>query len=167
MAMVKLPDDLFLTDPPDDLKQLYCAIGRLVTNWALVEYTLDMCIAIIFSSYWGSELNNYEMPVTLKKKIIFWRKALKNIDSLLPFKDEGLELITKVSNLKNKRHDMVHSILIDSKPNSFDFRKFNYKMDGEIKIPHVKINDLLQTGNKMLVLVEELSHFFRRLLRQV
>lgn len=165
--MANIPDDLFLIEPPDDLKQLYYAIGKMVTNWALVEYTLDMCIAIIFSSYWGSELNNYQMPISLRNKIIFWRKTLNNIDSLLQFKDEGLEHIKKVSNLKNIRHNMVHSILIDSKPNSFDFRKFNYKMDKEIKIPSVKINDLLQAGNKMLVLTNELAHFFRRLLRQV
>lgn len=167
--MAKIPDDLFLIDPPDDLKQLYYAIGRIIVNWSLVERMLTNCVVIIYSSYWGAELHGIkEIPVSLRNQIGFIRKALNNIDSLFQFKDEGSIVMDHINDLKEARHTITHGMLIDMGQDSFDIHKFKFdkRTFDDLKIT-VKVDDCLESGNKMLVLAEELAHFFRRLLRQI
>jgi hypothetical protein len=167
--MAKIPDDLFLIEPPDDLKQLYYAIGRIIVNWSLVERMLANCVIILYSSYWGSELPGIkEIPVSLNRQIAFVRKALNNTEMpLLPFKDEGEKLMDRIQNLKDVRHNITHGMLVDMDKDSFDIQKFKYdkRTFDDLKI-NVKVDDCLESGNKMLVLANELGRFFRHLLRQ-
>lgn len=168
--MAKIPDDLFLIDPPDDLKQLYYAIGRIIVNWSLVERMLAHCVIILYGSYWGSELPGIkEIPVSLKNQIAFVRKALDNTEMpLAPYKDEGNKLMDRIQILKHIRHNLTHGMLFNMDKDSFDIQKYKYdkRMFDDDKIPF-KFDDCLESGNKMLVLANELARFVRRLLRRV
>ena len=166
--MANLPDDLFLIDPPDDLKQLYCAIGKAIVTWSIVERFLDMCILIIYHSYALTLPDLKEIPHSLTNKTKFVKKALKDSNVLLPFSDEGRKLMNRINVLKNDRHNLSHGMLLDIYTDSFDIQKFEYKKHtyDDKKIP-IKIKDCLHLGNKFLDLANELAYFFRRrLLRQ-
>jgi len=167
--MANIPDDLFLINPPDDLKQLYCAIGKVIITWSVVERFLDMCVLIIYHSYRLTlSFDVKEIPHSLTNKTKFVKKALKNSNALLPLRDEGVKLMKRINDLKDSRHNLTHGMLLNIYPNSFDIQKFNYKestFDDE-KIT-IKLKDCLQLENKFLGLANDLAHFFwRGLLKQ-
>ncbi len=165
--MANIPDDLFLINPPDDLKQLYCAIGRAIVAWSTLERILDMCVLIIHGSYGLTLPYIKEIPRSLTNKTDFIKKALKDSDALRPLSNDGIKLMNKINTLKNSRHNLSHGMLLNIYSTSFDIQKFNYKERtfNDMKIT-IKLNDLLQLGNKFLGLADELAQFFRRLIKE-
>lgn len=165
--MANLPDDLFLIDPPDDLKQLYCAIGKAIVTWSIVERFLDMCILVIHGSYGLTLPYIKEIPRSLKNKTDFIKKALKDSDVLRPLSNDGIMLMNKINALKDSRHNLSHGMLLNIYPNSFDIQKFNHGNSFDDKKITIKLKDCLQLGNKYLDLARELASFFRQgLLKQ-
>lgn len=122
-----------------DFDALCQAVGFTVITWAHVEQILDMLIAIVFQSCGGDQINP-KIPRNLMSKLDFMRKSLRKLDVLQPFQDWGLDLMDRISNMKQQRHDLVHGVITSSAPSVdgiFEFRR----LDAKETMHHIKQSD--------------------------
>ena len=87
----------------------YAAVGGFTTSWAGLEMSLDYANTIIMAFAKGHEIQD-DLPISLKPKITFFRKAHSRLADISTFKDEGLALASRVTALVAIRHDMIHGI---------------------------------------------------------
>jgi len=111
-----------------DFDALCRAVGFTVLTWAHIEQLLDMSIAVVFQNCGGNEINA-QIPRNLKSKLVFMRKSLRNLNLLSPFQEQGLDLMSQVSNMKRRRHDLVHGVVTSTSASDgiFEFRRLNAK----------------------------------------
>ncbi len=126
------------------LDELYRIVGYTVTTWAMIEAALDMSIAVIYHCCGGKNISA-DLPRTLKNKIRFMRRSLRQLSPLAPLKAKGLVLLQRVSGMKRQRHDFVHSVLIN-------VRAF----DGKFKFTRL---DAGQAMHKIRETEFDVSHF--------
>ena len=64
------------------------------------------------------------------------RKSLRKLDVLEPFQERGLALMDRISNMKRRRHDVVHGVITSLAPSNgvFEFRR----LDTQETMHHVK-----------------------------
>ena len=111
----------------DTIVPIYCAMGFITTQWALIEFIIDTCVAIIYNEYDGNnKTSNKQIPRSLIKKIPFFRKCLREIPELKPFLNDGLQLIDRINILSKQRHDIIHSAISRINPKSIDLSKLDY-----------------------------------------
>lgn len=85
----------------------YEPLGLATVQWAAVEQTLDVLIHLIFTHHRGNEIEAV-VPVSLKRKIKYLRKAFRKIEALSQHKDAALPYFDRVIALSESRHDLVH-----------------------------------------------------------
>lgn len=87
--------------------EFLAAVGTLTLNWAAVETALDYIVTVVFHRYSRPEAEP-EIPRSLDKKLTFLKDAIKadpRLDNMAP---QLQALITRVHNLKERRHEIVH-----------------------------------------------------------
>ena len=120
----------------EQMDQLYRAVGMLVTTWPFLEHYLAICIwTFLHSPNLPAELQ--DTPVSLKKKAEYFKRAFKLLPQFAPLKDEGLALIQRVMDLKDYRHDIVHSCLSKIGPDDLQFQYAVLKGSGPQPRDHV------------------------------
>jgi hypothetical protein len=115
-------------DQYPDFDALCRAVGFTVLIWAHIEQILDAAIAVVFQNCGGNKINQ-QIPRNLKSKLVFMRKSLRKINVLEPFQEQGLALMDRISNMKQRRHDVVHGVVtsLTSADGSFEFRRLNVR----------------------------------------
>ena len=121
-----------------DFNALCQAVGFTVLTWAHIEQILDMSIAVVFQNCGGNEINP-QIPRNLKSKLVFMRKCLRNLDVLGPFQEQGIDLMDRISNMKRRRHDVVHGVItsLAASDGVYEFRR----LDTKEAMHHVKDSD--------------------------
>ena len=107
-----------------DLDELYRIVGYTVITWAMIEADLDKSIAVIHHCCGGKTISA-ALPRTLKGKIRYMRKALRQLSLLAPVKERGLDLMQQISDKKQQRHDLVHSVLTSAQASGGKFKFAN------------------------------------------
>ena len=115
-------------DQYPDFDALCQAVGFTVLTWAHIEQILDFAIAVVFQNCGGNKINQ-QIPRNLKSKLVFMRKSLRKIHVLEPFQEQGLALMDRISDMKRRRHDVVHGVVtsLTSSDGKFEFRRLNVK----------------------------------------
>jgi hypothetical protein len=98
--------------PDAFMTNLSLAVGQLVLDWAFVEQNLDMCIAVIYHTAGGKHIDPV-LPRSVKRKVRFLKLCFKTIDTLAPFKEQALPMLSEAKTLAHARHTVVHGVLSD------------------------------------------------------
>ncbi|OGP72503.1 MAG: hypothetical protein A2Y80_05480 [Deltaproteobacteria bacterium RBG_13_58_19] len=169
-----LPSESFMVDlsglSQEEWNALSQALGTVVVKWNLVEHLLDYCVAIIYHNCGGKSIvkqDKNKVPRFMESKANYLKNCLEKLDILLPYKDEGLLLVKRSSDLSKERNDMIHMRLMGKNPDgSFLFDKLDHKAMHESRMLPYTINQFHQFGTKILDLAEDLGQFCKRLQQQ-
>ena len=94
-----------------DIEELYGAIGFVVSSWAFIEQSLDMCITtVVHIEHYKADDKSH--PRTVARKVRFMRKAL-NLSRYKRFRRSGTAILDRIANTKDDRNDLVHSVVSD------------------------------------------------------
>ncbi len=78
------------------LEPLYPSVGSLVTNWAILEQSLEFWVAMIFHSWKaGTKLKERRIPHQFSAKVRFLRRAFTELSALEKYEAEGLDLLDR------------------------------------------------------------------------
>jgi len=136
----------------------------IVTNWSFAENGLDHWTAIVFHDFGGSNIEK-EMPRMFGRKVSFLKACFRKIDDLAPFKEDASKFITRMVELSDMRHYVVHGVLAGfdkEDQETFVFRKIDVSEDkkehvlGEMRLP----GDHLVLGGVELI---DLASFAQKL----
>lgn len=94
----------------DDYHALCMAVGFVVVNWAIAEHSLDGWVAITYHDHGGKDLAK-RIPKALSAKVEFLTECFQKAESLAAYKDEALSILARVTDLSEKRHDLVHGAI--------------------------------------------------------
>jgi hypothetical protein len=97
-------------DTSSDINRL-AAIGGFTVSWAAVELVMDRTNELIIGFAGGSAIGD-QVPVSLKPKIAFYRKAHQQLETLAPFSAAGVDLAQRVADMTETRHDMIHGFAV-------------------------------------------------------
>jgi hypothetical protein len=148
-----------------EANELCCAIGHVIVQWGFVEHNLNICVSTIWHNFGGNKIaKTIEIDKFQRRQIVFLRDCFKMLDSLSPFKDEGIPLLNRTATLLNERDDIIHSTYAGLWDDSFKFYQFSFK-EQMIYIRKLKrnINSVLETRKKIQGLATDLGHFGLRL----
>jgi hypothetical protein len=128
--MACLLGGFFMTDEKIGVSVLYKSIGELVVRWAMLEQSLDMCVAVVFRQCGGRSLSK-EIPRSLSVKCAFLKRAFKKLPPLVPKQYEALDILRRVDLLKGYRHDLIHAAISGTEfvGGKFAFTKLDYEAD--------------------------------------
>jgi hypothetical protein len=96
----------------DEVK--FLLIGYFVTTWARLEASLDFSNWIFLNLLSGGSGLAAQLPRSLDQKIALFRRAHEELTAMGPFRDEGLLLIGRINDLKERRHDIIHGRISSS-----------------------------------------------------
>jgi hypothetical protein len=108
-----------------DLDSPYLALGKLATNWAFIEYELDLWLVLIYANCRG-ELVKRKCPILFWKKLELFRKALNTEKQLSALEKAGLKIASKMSRLVRHRNNILHSTIRKFSPSSIIFAKHEW-----------------------------------------
>jgi hypothetical protein len=133
--------------PADVIKPLYTAVGHIVVNWAFVEQSLDMWIAIIYQTSDDRCIEDV-IPMALGRKIRFLRKCFNRMHVLANFRAEALDYIAKAKELSDTRHFIIHDTISKYNPtdHTFTFVKLDVVDGGTFH----QLSKLVIMGQKLL-----------------
>ena len=83
--------------------------GEFVTNWAMVEMSIDFCIVIIYQLVGGKHIEK-EIPRMYSRKIKFLRRCFGRLASLDDFAIEGCALLDRADALMDTRHMSIKNL---------------------------------------------------------
>jgi len=149
-----------------ELIPLYTSIGKLTVHWAWLEYMLDSCIVMMFNRCGGYELDD-EAPISLKNRLKFFNRCMKEIESLSAFSKEGLALSSEIKKLSTERHDLAHGMLYTF---GKDFQTFGYvrhKINKDVEHLRKSIKTIDETTVKVEALSKKLTGFSLAIFKQV
>ncbi len=87
----------------------------IAATWASAEISMDYANAFALNALGGKSLQD-ELPVSLRPKIAFFRKAHNRLPALAGLKEAGLALATRMTALRDKRHDAIHGFAATNMP---------------------------------------------------
>jgi hypothetical protein len=82
-------------------------IGAITIAWAKLERAMDLCNRLILHKLGGKAIQA-DMPVSLKAKIDFFKKAHGRLSALASVKRRGATIAAEIKRLKERRHDCIH-----------------------------------------------------------
>ena len=130
-------------------------IGLLAMAWAHFEASLDGCISCIHHNG-GKAIIQPDLPVSLKTKLAYLRKAPRAVVEIASLADDMNALCDQTQKLKIIRHDYLHGITtVDRK--SLDFRTTRYVYDG----PQLRLVQRTSTAKEAMDAVFELFRLDR------
>lgn len=109
-------------------------IGFVVVHWSLTERQLDNWVNVCFNNCGGKKFQNgHGIPKALNRKITFLKRCLRRLSILEAFRDEGIDLLNRISESSEKRHNLIHGAISELRPDpttgAFRFRIIGYQGD--------------------------------------
>lgn len=86
-------------------------IGVMTISWAWCENALAMAIAVIDANRVDEMPGHSSLPVSLSKRLDYLKRALREIPALETAKEDGALLAQTFSDLKQRRHSVIHGSL--------------------------------------------------------
>jgi hypothetical protein len=110
-------DDLQRAEPSDEdvliFRDLCQCIGFVVVHWSITEQALDNWVNVCFNNCGGKKFQKGSgVPRSLKPKVAFVRRCLKTLPVLADFRDEGIDLLSRISSASERRHDLIHGAIM-------------------------------------------------------
>ena len=142
-----------------DLDAPYLALGKLATNWAFIEYELDLWLVLIYSNCHG-ELVKRKCPILFGRKLELFRKALNTERQLSALTKAGLRIVSKMSRLVQRRNNILHSTIRKFNPSTIIFAK--HEWGGRVPKPRfftVKVSQIEKHAQVMEDFAFELGYF--------
>ncbi len=99
-----------LLGPKSDVMH-YARIGSISVGWASLEKSLDLVNEFVLRVA-GGEAIRVDIPISLKDKLAFFKRAHNQLPLLAPVAAEGAALAARVVALKDKRHDCIHGFAV-------------------------------------------------------
>ena len=79
---------------------IFTTVGQLAVNWALMEFSLDALVSVIFHDFEGRKVEP-ELPRELSRKVRFVRSFLATSPEVVhTIKDDLLKEMDRLSNLR-------------------------------------------------------------------
>ena len=103
------------SEPPAELAE---AIGRIASNWAALEFVLDMFVAVFFHMAGGSQKLPTIPISSLKQKSDMMKACLRDFPPLAPYRDKARGLLSRIHHLSNDRNFVLHGMLWTDVPDS-------------------------------------------------
>ena len=86
-------------------------LGVMTREWSMVESALDICNFYAIHTPEGRGITA-ELPRSLNPKVDVFKKTHRRVAALLDIRDQGLALAALVTELKTKRHDFIHGLVL-------------------------------------------------------
>lgn len=121
----------FFPDEPADAARFYALLGRILALWGRIEVDLAMLIAQTVHLDGVPEL--VEVPVSLKKRLAFLRRAFQSAPDLGPFRPQADHLFPTLGETGRRRNLLVHSLFwgfSDTAPRAAQFYKLRKEPGG-------------------------------------
>jgi hypothetical protein len=91
----------------DKFQDLCTMFGLMTLTWAWAENILAITVGIINKA--SGPIKGYpEPPVSLKKRVAYFRVVLRDLDILKPLKEDGRALAMRFIELGARRNKLVH-----------------------------------------------------------
>lgn len=91
-----------------EYQNLYSAIGETIIHWASVELQLDRICHMTFERAGGNALER-KLPFSLKRKLRFLRKCIRELPALKPAASQLSDLLDRVEAQSVRRHTFAHA----------------------------------------------------------
>ena len=109
-------------------------IGFVVVHWSLIEQQLENWVNVCFNNCGGKQFQEKRgLPRSLTSKTDFLKRCFNRLPVLVPFRDEGVSLVGRVSSASDRRHDLIHGAITELRPDptsgAFRFRRIGYHGD--------------------------------------
>lgn len=97
------------------------AVGLATTRWAILESIIDLIISLTYSEL-GGHPKHPKIPRVLSSKVTYLRD-MAEWDEFPHWRDRLVELADRVDDLKERRHDIVHGVVL-GEPSYTDMKLF-------------------------------------------
>lgn len=162
----RFPETIDIT--PELMQPLTTAIGSVVLAWGSAESALNINVALIFQMAGGKHhAEQEEIPVALKRKLIFLRRCFQKIEALAPFREDGLKLFDRMGRLAKSRNELIHAFLseVDGGRGLFTFTSLGSVKEtplikGQVR---VTIPEIMQLGLEIMQHGAAIADFTQRL----
>lgn len=95
----------------ESVRELLSLVGSITILWAKMEGTIDACNLLVLEFGDGRSIES-ERPISLKRKLRFLRQCHKRLPVLSTLQNQADELIDRINNSKQRRHDLVHGVAL-------------------------------------------------------
>jgi hypothetical protein len=165
-----------MTEMPYNIDIRFCAIGGILIQWGFVEEFINDCVLILYHKYGGKNSKYCKksgVPKTqFSRKLNFLIEIFES-PALATHKNEGLSLISRAKELSKLRHEIIHGVIIELKPDTLTFSKHKYdkndKIDNKPKLSRSEysLQDLNNFGNEVQKLAFDLGPFVKRIVKEI
>lgn len=174
MADPSDPESLKLIrwDPPsgdaEKAGALAKMVGALVIYYALVEHWIDGIVLCVHSRVPGANELRKRHPFNAKAEREFLQESFSTLPDLVRFKDEALDLLSKLDPLAEFRHDVVHGHIRHFNVEE-EWMEFSRVIEGDGREPvrrtlTVTAESLYNRGAEIGALITPFREFTQRLL---
>jgi hypothetical protein len=120
-------------------------IGMITMGWTQLELSLDACIRLIHR-HGGAKAIQPDLPVSLKAKIPYLRKAVRKLPAVEALAGQANNLADEIQRLKKVRHDCTHGwAFVDPDKFEVTFRRIVFNK-ADLSVAENRYN-LLQIGD--------------------
>jgi hypothetical protein len=88
-------------------QEIWAAVGRLTMAWNFLELSLDQSIFVLHRVCTPAAESG-RLPVSLKRKVKYFRQTMDAHPLLAQFRADGLALVQRVQEFADDRHSIVH-----------------------------------------------------------
>ena len=100
-----------MTKPSEEeISALYQMIGFITVAWSLLERGLDKIALTIYKGCEGHIIKR-KVPQALTDKLEYIENSFNKLQVLSDFQKEGLAIVSKTRELKEKRHTLIHGAI--------------------------------------------------------
>jgi hypothetical protein len=155
------------------INNLSKALGYLVINWGLFEFSLTAVIATIYHEMGGKKIEP-ELPIKLSRNAKLIRKCAQKIPALAPYRDEIRWIAGEALRISPLRNDILHGYIASYEPEKRELLVFaKATPDQKTKTVHIgtllriTAADLIGLGNDTLALSQKTADLGNRLMETV
>jgi hypothetical protein len=114
----------------DEFRAFLTAIGWVEINWAIMEQNLDRWTQLIFRWLDGASIES-EVPKSFWRKSKFLRQSFNSIPLLLPFKERGIDILSRADKLAGTGNDLTHAVITSmvSKDGKYEMKNLRLNKD--------------------------------------
>lgn len=93
-------------------EQMYTRVGQLTYVWGQLDHALAVMVFTIFHHH-GNPPAHSEIPVSLKKRLEYIKRALQSFDLDDAVRKEFLGVLSRVKTESHTRNNLVHGAVVD------------------------------------------------------
>lgn len=143
---------------------LFGLVGALTVTWAEVELVLDFINGLL-TEY--KDVQDKQLPVSLQRKIAFFRKNLNRVPELTAFRERAAKILPEIDRIRTIRHDIVHGVAVGSMQVNVR-RVLRLEYEGKnlkLRYTNYRFDEIVSAMNDTRALRDELNSLFWDMVR--